>query len=1101
MSLGDRFELNQVLAVWARHCGLVLIAGTALLSACGGGHDAGMDAASTASTAATAAASDEVAVADAPVEMPVDLSGADIAFAPKNQPVAGDDALAEATNAASAESTAFATEREHAMAVATTAVAGPAPATAGAIGKFAIRHTFPGIEVASTPISLAYLNSTPAGSVGRITNVGGHLSVGGKRIRLYGINMPVGAFMPSNSHAKVIAARLAKEGFNAVRILGFDRLLAKPDTYTVSYLQQGVLNRNHTLNPLAMDKLDFFVDQLQRAGIYVSFPLHSSRTYLQAADCIDYCEGLDNYLPSLVQSQKDFAAAFVNHVNPYTGKAYRDDPGVFAFEINNENSLTHRWSVGVIDRYVTEAAYATKYGAPLQNLWRAWVQRKYGNVAAAGTAWGHALGNWTDVAVPLRSQRATLQTTRYRDWMDFMAETESGYKQQMSTHLRSTLKVTSLVYGTQSSYNQPFSRDGMDMGDLHVYFGDIGTKTGLINSPRNGFPVYEIQNKSAVDFADVKDAGLYGIFEDKMLGRPNIITEYAYRDGNQHAAEAEPLMGAFAGFQDLDALFLFNYHGMNLNTVAQTYPGWYNMTVNAVTRVATALAFRRGDVDAGEPQVLKKTRQSFLETIAKTKSTRVSNFHFGGNARAPYTRNVYTQVVDSPAQEQIVKGGDAVNGAFTTTTGQISWRPLDRITVDTPRSKMAIGRFTNDVVRLGSDVVVTVGRTMNNYAVMSLASLNDSEVLPSRRMLFSIAGHFTVQGEYPRKPGDRRFSWGNDVPRIEAVPATVRITTSANLVVTALDATGARKAKVPVTRIGSQLEFVTGPAYDTGWYLIEDASGAGAATAVTAIAPVTTTAPSATTTAPVVVASANVAPTVALSAPASATLGVPVNLVAAASDADGLVARVEFFDGTTLIGSDTTSPYSVSWTAASTGPHGITVRAIDNAGASKTSAVTSVNVAAAQTASAAVASKNANGLKAEYFANANLAGAPKLTRVEAPTFEWGTASPAAGLPADYWSVRWTGYVVIPKTGTYTFQVIADDGARVRINGSQMANDWTHSGNLAYTAKPVTLAAGTRLPVTLEHYDGTGGSTFKLRWKTPESGAYWPDVPLEQLVAN
>jgi hypothetical protein len=110
---------------------------------------------------------------------------------------------------------------------------------------------------------------------------------------------------------------------------------------------------------------------------------------------------------------------------------------------------------------------------------------------------------------------------------------------------------------------------------------------------------------------------------------------------------------------------------------------------------------------------------------------------------------------------------------------------------------------------------------MNNYAVVGLTSLTDSEVLPSSSMLLTLAGYFTVPGEWPRVPGQTTWSWGNDAARIEAVPSKVRITTTNDYKVTALDSTGARKMDVPVVKGSGYIEFVTGPAYDTGWYLIE----------------------------------------------------------------------------------------------------------------------------------------------------------------------------------------------------------------------------------------------------------------------------------------
>ena len=56
-----------------------------------------------------------------------------------------------------------------------------------------------------------------------------------------------------------------------------------------------------------------------------------------------------------------------------------------------------------------------------------------------------------------------------------------------------------------------------------------------------------------------------------------------------------------------------------------------------------------------------------------------------------------------------------------------------------------------------------------------------------------------------------------------------------------------------------------------------------------------------------------------------------LSLAAAASDADGSVARVEFFAGSTALGSDTAAPFALSWNPPP-GVHSLTARATDNAG-------------------------------------------------------------------------------------------------------------------------------------------------------------------------
>jgi glucose/arabinose dehydrogenase/plastocyanin len=98
-------------------------------------------------------------------------------------------------------------------------------------------------------------------------------------------------------------------------------------------------------------------------------------------------------------------------------------------------------------------------------------------------------------------------------------------------------------------------------------------------------------------------------------------------------------------------------------------------------------------------------------------------------------------------------------------------------------------------------------------------------------------------------------------------------------------------------------------------------------------------------------ASANQPPTVSITSPtngASFTAPAVVPINANAADPDGSVTNVAFFDGTTLIGQDSQSPYTVTATLAA-GSHGLTAVATDNGGLSTTSAVVSVTVSAANT--------------------------------------------------------------------------------------------------------------------------------------------------------
>jgi uncharacterized protein (DUF1800 family) len=86
---------------------------------------------------------------------------------------------------------------------------------------------------------------------------------------------------------------------------------------------------------------------------------------------------------------------------------------------------------------------------------------------------------------------------------------------------------------------------------------------------------------------------------------------------------------------------------------------------------------------------------------------------------------------------------------------------------------------------------------------------------------------------------------------------------------------------------------------------------------------------------------ANKPPTVSILTPANnaaVALGTPVSLTANASDPDGTIARVEYWRGTTLLGSATASPFRFDYTAPAAAAYSIVAKAFDNAGASTTSA-------------------------------------------------------------------------------------------------------------------------------------------------------------------
>ena len=76
-------------------------------------------------------------------------------------------------------------------------------------------------------------------------------------------------------------------------------------------------------------------------------------------------------------------------------------------------------------------------------------------------------------------------------------------------------------------------------------------------------------------------------------------------------------------------------------------------------------------------------------------------------------------------------------------------------------------------------------------------------------------------------------------------------------------------------------------------------------------------------------------------------------------------------------------------------------------------------------------------------------------------FNWGSAAPASGVTADNFSVRWTGRVQAPVTGTYRFSTVSDDGIRLWVNGQQVINNWTDHASTTNTSAAISLTAGVK----------------------------------------
>ena len=124
-----------------------------------------------------------------------------------------------------------------------------------------------------------------------------------------------------------------------------------------------------------------------------------------------------------------------------------------------------------------------------------------------------------------------------------------------------------------------------------------------------------------------------------------------------------------------------------------------------------------------------------------------------------------------------------------------------------------------------------------------------------------------------------------------------------------------------------------------------------------------------------------------------------------------------------------------------------------------------------------------NGLKAEYFANKELKGQPKIRVDEWINFEPANQPPDPFLPISPLSIRWKGKLRPTVSGKYTIGYTTDDGCRLMINGNKVIDSWHIRGKETDSIQ-LALKAGKDYDIQAEYFDNGGEAVAKLYWKTP-----------------
>lgn len=258
--------------------------------------------------------------------------------------------------------------------------------------KDAVLHITPG---SALDFSSFLATAKPAGSRGRISVSGATLVEDGSAVRFHVATIqPETTYTPipsSQSACDAAAQYLARQGFNAVRLMGLE--------HWVKYGLRGI----DVFDPAKIDALDYFLFACKREGIYWIPSTQSYNGFEDIADPtkpFDYTEATSvkprMYTEDDVRSRwKRGFSALYNRVNPYTGINIMQDPALVILEPFNEQSTTFCGSVQFPSRWLTR----TTGSSPAAKTWGEWLQdpaqaHGYADLAALNTSWGTAFASY-----------------------------------------------------------------------------------------------------------------------------------------------------------------------------------------------------------------------------------------------------------------------------------------------------------------------------------------------------------------------------------------------------------------------------------------------------------------------------------------------------------------------------------------------------------------------------------------------------------------------------------------------------------------------------------------------------------------------------------
>jgi hypothetical protein len=675
----------------------------------------------------------------------------------------------------------------------------------------------------------------PAGKYGVLQQKGDHFEfTNGKRIKFWGVNIADKRCFPKHAEADRLAAYWAKYGVNAVRFHKF--------TWDLTENMNGSIISDSS----KFELLDYLTDKIKERGIYFGWS-HIYGLRVQPGDSsklLAYQEiknlgsghlkgstyNLVYFAPDLQDLSINLTVSMLNHVNPYTGMKYADDPAFCFLEFNNEDNL---FFASAHSRIMA----APTYKKLIQEMFSEWLLKKYNSQQGLENAWGieamnafpdacneedlsrnniYPMANHGILSSKFIDDNPKLQK-RIWDTARFLYETQNSFYDRFEKAVRKT------------GYKGPIVASGWQAGDniAHLYNLHSDYLHGFID--RHNY--YGGGRAGVKAMVDEPGMGLLSSGLQQVKDRPFALSEWISVMPNEWLTEAAPLVAVYGmGLQGWDASYSYaSNHSSITNKLNSPIHGVYNADAPTHMGLYPALSrmVYRGDVKEADVVStryvnipgLEEGKIGFEEKITQIYDVKDFTGTVPREAMA-VGRSVIEFVKEfkpTPVPD-FSKYWNKETKHIQSITGQLDWDYSDRgfITINTPGTVGFMGFAPDSTISIGDYLF----RTSNKFAVVLLTSLDkDKNLKQASNILVSTFARAENTGMIHNEDYTKYIEEGKEPILMEPVNVSISFKGINHIKCQVLDFQG-RKQETEINVSDKQI-MLNGAKYKTNYYLLE----------------------------------------------------------------------------------------------------------------------------------------------------------------------------------------------------------------------------------------------------------------------------------------